>query len=88
MTILTTTLPAIWNLQSGERPTPAHEAAAALLELASHAAEDARPMLAQLSAASDATPDAIALGLQLQQLLADAATLTSQLSSACTEAAS
>ena len=71
MQILHKKLPTIWPLQEGEPPCPAHEAIAALVELTADAMADAEPMLAQLGA-SDATPEAIALGLQLQRMLADA----------------
>ena len=77
MTILPT-LPAAWPLQPGEKPTPASEAALALVELARDARDDAAPMLAQLGAA-DASPEAIALALQLQQLLADAGAVAVEL---------
>ena len=73
------TLPTIWPLQEGEPPTPAAEAALALLELASDAQADAEPMLAQLGAAPDATPAAIELGLKLQQQLADVAATAAEL---------
>jgi hypothetical protein len=74
-----TTLPAPWPLQPGEKPTPAAEAAAALLELASDAQADAAPMLAQLSAADDVTPAAIALGMKLQAALSEATALAAEL---------
>ena len=74
MTILPT-LPAAWPLQPGEKPTPAAEGAAALLELATDARDDAQAMLAQLGAAPDATPAAIELAIRLQQLLAEAVEL-------------
>ena len=75
MQILHKKLPTIWPLQEGEPPTPAAEAALALLELASDAQADAEPMLAQLGAAPDATPAAITTALRLQQLLAEAVEL-------------
>ena len=78
MTILPTTLPTIWPLQVGECPTPAAEAAAALVELATDAQADAQAMLAQLGAA-DASPAAIALGLKMQQQLADLAATAAEL---------
>lgn len=78
MQILHKKLPTIWPLQVGECPTPAAEAAAALLELATDAQADAQAMLAQLGAA-DATPAAIALGLKLQQQLADVAATAAEL---------
>ena len=73
------TLPTIWPLQEGEPPTPAAEAALALLELASDAQADAEPMLAQLGAAPDARPEAIELALQLQQLLAETVAVAAEL---------
>ena len=79
MQILHKKLPTIWPLQEGEPPTPAAEAALALLELASDAQADAEPMLAQLGAAPDATPAAIELGLKLQQQLADVAATAAEL---------
>jgi hypothetical protein len=78
MTILAT-LPAPWPLQPGETPTPAAEAAAALVELATDAQADAAPMLAQLSAADDVTPAAIELGMKMQQQLADVAATAAEL---------
>jgi hypothetical protein len=78
MTILPT-LPAAWPLQPGENPTPASEPALALVELTRDARDDAALMLAQIGAAPDATPEAIELGMQLQQLLADAVTLAVEL---------
>jgi hypothetical protein len=66
------TLPAIWAPQPGEPLCPAHEAAAALLDLVTDARADAQPILAQLGAAADATPEAIALALRVQGLLTDA----------------
>jgi hypothetical protein len=71
MQILHKKLPTIWPLQVGECPTPAAEAAAALLELTTDAQADAQAMLAQLGAAPDATPAAITTALQLQELLAE-----------------
>jgi hypothetical protein len=79
---LNNALPPIWSLQPDESPTPAHEAAAALLELASDTQADAAPMLAQLGAAPDVSPEAIALGLRLQQLLTDAAAVAGELQAA------
>lgn len=79
MQILHKKLPTIWPMQVGECPTPAAEAAAALLELATDALADAEPMLAQLSAAADVTPAAIALGLKLQQQLTDVAATAAEL---------
>lgn len=73
------TLPAIWAPQPGEPITSAHEAAAALLALVSDAGADAQPMLAQLGAAADATPAAIALGVRLQEHLAAVAALAGEL---------
>jgi hypothetical protein len=79
MQSLDNALPPIWSLQEGETPTPAHEAAAALQQLASDAQAASEPMLAQLGAADDAAPEAIALGLRLQQLLTDAAAVAVEL---------
>ena len=79
MQILHKKLPIIWPLQVGECPTPAAEAAAALLELATDARDDAQAMLAQLGAAPDATPEAIELGLKLQAALSEAAALAAEL---------
>ena len=79
MQILHKKLPTIWPLQVGECPTPAAEAALALLELATDAHADAAPMLAQLGAAPDATAAAIELGLKLQQQLADVAATAAEL---------
>jgi hypothetical protein len=73
------TLPAIWAPQPGEPPCPAHEAAAALLDLVTDARADAQPILAQLGAAADASPEAIALGVRLQELLAEAAEVVGML---------
>jgi len=67
------TLPAPFALQPGELPTPAHEAANAAMELATDAADAAEGPLAQLGAAPDATPEVIALGVKLRQLLQQAA---------------
>ena len=72
MTILPTTLPTIWPLQEGEPPTPAAEAIAALVELTCNAMTDAEPVLAQIGAAPDASPEAIELAVTLQRMLADA----------------
>ena len=68
-----TTLPPPWPLQPGELPCPAAEAAAAAMEATADAADAAEGPLAQLGAAPDVTPDAIALGVQLRQLLQQAA---------------
>ena len=78
MTILPT-LPAAWPLQPGEQPTPASEPALALVELTRDARDDAALMLAQIGAAPDATPAAIALGLKMQQQLADLAATAAEL---------
>jgi dihydrodipicolinate synthase/N-acetylneuraminate lyase len=72
------TLPPIWPLQPGEPITPAHEAAEALVDVIAQARADAMPVLAQLGA-SDATPEAIALALRVQGLLADALVLAEDL---------
>ncbi len=66
------TLPPIWAPQPGEPITPANEAAEALLNVIAQARADAMPVLAQLGAAPDATPEAIAMALRVQALLADA----------------
>ena len=79
MTILPTTLPTIWPLQEGEPPTPASEPALALVQLTRDARDDAALMLAQIGAAPDATPAAIALGLKMQQQLADLAATAAEL---------
>ncbi len=73
------TLPPIWPPQPGEPITPAHEAAEALVDLIANARVDAMPVLAQLGAATDATPEAIALALRVQALLADALVLAEDL---------
>lgn len=78
MTILTT-LPAPWPLQPGEQPTPASEPALSLVELTRDARDDAQVMLAQLGGAPDATPEAIELGLRLQELLAEAVAVAVEL---------
>ena len=72
MTIVTT-LPQLWPLQPGELPTPAHEAANAAMELAADAADAAEGPLAQLGGAPDVSPEAVALGIKLRQLLQQAA---------------
>ncbi len=46
-------LPEPWPLQPGEHPCSAAEAAAALLEIAAAASDDAEAPLAQLGAAMD-----------------------------------
>ena len=74
-----TTLPELWPLQPGEQPTPAAEAAFAALEIAAAASDDAEGPLAQLGAAPDVTPEAIALGIQLRNLLTQAAAVADQL---------
>jgi hypothetical protein len=73
------TLPPIWPLQPDEPITPAHEAAEALVDVIANARVDAMPVLAQLGAAPDATPEAIALALKVQGLLADALVLAEDL---------
>lgn len=70
MTILPT-LPAPWPLQPGEQPTPAAEAALALLELTYNAQASAEPVLAQIGRAPDASPEAIELAVTLQRMLTD-----------------
>ena len=72
MQILHKKLPTIWPLQVGECPTPAAEAIAALVELTCNAMTDAEPVLAQLGAAPDASPETIELAVLLQRMLADA----------------
>jgi hypothetical protein len=74
-----TTLPPIWPPQPGEPITPAHEAAEALVDVIAQARADAMPVLAQLGAAPDATPEAIAMALRVQALLADALVLAEDL---------
>lgn len=74
-----TTLPEPFALQPGEQPCPAAEAAFALVEIAAAASDDAEAPLAQLGAAPDAAPEAVALGVRLRQLLADAADAADQL---------
>ena len=69
MPIVNDALAAGWSLQPGEVPCPAHEAANALADLISEAAEDAEPIFAQLKAAPDATPEALLECLRLRQLL-------------------
>jgi hypothetical protein len=66
------TLPAIWELDPGDRPATAAEAAAALLELVNDTSHDSTAMLSQLGAAPDLTAQARELGLQLQRLIAEA----------------
>jgi hypothetical protein len=79
MPTLFTDLPEPWPLQPGEHPCPAAEAAAALLEIAAAASDDAEAPLAQLGAAPDVSPEAVALGVTVRQLLADAAATADQL---------
>jgi|688.fasta_scaffold71266_1 hypothetical protein len=66
------TLPPCWPLDPGERPASAPEAAAALLQLVADTSHDSSAMLAQLGAAPDLTDRARQLGLQLQELVAQA----------------
>jgi len=73
------TLPPLWAPQPGEPITPAAEAAEALVDVIAQARADAMPVLAQLGAAPDATPEAIALALKVQGLLADALALAEDL---------
>ena len=73
------TLPPIWPPQPGEPITPANEAAEALVDVIANARVDAMPVLAQLGAATDATPEAIAMALRVQGLLADALVLAEDL---------
>jgi hypothetical protein len=81
-----TDLPEPWPLQPGEHPCPAAEAAAALLEIAAAASDDAEAPLAQLGAAFDASPAAIELGIRLRNLLSQAAETADQLATATGEA--
>jgi hypothetical protein len=76
-------LPAIWPLQPGEQPCPAHEAAAALLELMGDTSHDAEAMLAQLGAAPDLTGTARDLGVQLRQEIAKALATAAALGEMC-----
>jgi hypothetical protein len=64
-----TTLPELWPLQPGEPLPVAAEAAFAALEIAAAASDDAEAPLAQLGAALDVTPEAVALGVTLRNLL-------------------
>jgi hypothetical protein len=73
------TLPAPLELSPGTFHCPAREAANALAELARDTQADAVAMLAQLGAAPDVTPQAIAIGLKLQQLLADLVAVAGEL---------
>jgi hypothetical protein len=82
MPTLFTDLPEPWPLQPGEHPCPAAEAAAALLEIAAAASDDAEAPLAQLGAALDVTPEAVALGVTLRNLLGEAAATADQLAAA------
>ncbi len=82
MPTLFTTLPEMGPLQPGEQPCPAAEAAFALVEIAAAATDDAEGPLAQLGAAPDVTPEAVALGVRLRQLLADTADAADQLAAA------
>jgi hypothetical protein len=82
MTTLHTDLPEAWTLQPGETPCPAAEAAAALLEIAAAAVDDAEPCLAQLGAAPDVTPEVVALGIELRNHLAQGALMAEQLAAA------
>ncbi|MCP9860877.1 MULTISPECIES: hypothetical protein [unclassified Cyanobium] len=77
-----TDLPEPWPLQPGEHPCPAAEAAAALLEIAAAASDDAEAPLAQLGAALDVTPEAVTLGVTLRNLLSQAAATADQLAAA------
>lgn len=86
MPSLFTTLPEPFALQPGEQPCPAAEAAFALVEIAAAASDDAEASLAQLGAALDVTPEAVALGIQLRNLLTQAAATSDQLVAATGEA--
>jgi hypothetical protein len=52
------------------------------LGIAAAASDDAEPCLAQLGAAADVTPEAVALGIQLRNLLTHAAAVADQLAAA------
>ncbi|KAF0652395.1 hypothetical protein L107_13840 [Cyanobium sp. Copco_Reservoir_LC18] len=82
MPTLFTDLPEPWPLQPGEHPCPAAEAAAALVEIAAAASDDAEAPFAQLGAAFDVTPEAIVLGVMLRNQLAQAAATADQLAAA------
>ena len=82
MPTLFTDLPEMWALQPGEKPCPAAEAAAALLEIAAAASDDTEPCLAQLGAAPDVTPEVVALGVTLRNLLAQVLETADQLAAA------
>jgi hypothetical protein len=77
-----TTLPELWPLQPGEQPTPAAEAAFAVLEIAAAASDDLEGPLAQLGAAPDVTPEAVALSITLRNLLSQAAATADELAAA------
>jgi hypothetical protein len=77
-----TTLPTPFALQPGELPCPAHEAANGAMEAATDAVDAAEGPLAQLGAAPDVTPEAIGLGIQLRQLLQQAAQTADALAAA------
>ena len=85
MPTLFTDLPEAWPLQPDEYPCPAAEAAVALVEIAAAAADDAEPCLAQLGAALDVTPEAVALGVRLRNQLAQAAATADQLAALASE---
>jgi hypothetical protein len=82
MTTLFTELPHAFALQPGEEPCPAAEAAAGVLESVAAAVEDAEPCFAQLGAAPDVTPEAVALGITLHNLLSQAAVTADELAAA------
>ena len=77
-----TTLPELWPLQPGEQPTPAAEAAFAVLEIAAAASDDLEGPLAQLGAAPDVTPEAVTLSITLRNLLSQAAATADELAAA------
>ena len=77
-----TTLPELWPLQPGEQPTPAAEAAFAVLEIAAAASDDLEGPLTQLGAAPDVTPEAVALSITLRNLLSQAAATADELAAA------
>jgi len=60
-------------------PDSADEAAAALVDVITDAQADAMPVLAQLNAAPDATPEAIGLALRVQEDLAAVAALVKEM---------
>jgi hypothetical protein len=67
------------------QPTPAAEAALALLELTYNAMTDAEPVLAQIGRAPDASPAAIELAVKLQRMLTDALAVSVELREAASQ---